>query len=54
MSRAKEHMPVLLMGGLLIVYGFLIQGGALLPMMKYLHVHKSMDLQVMLSFIVGE
>ncbi len=53
MPRAKDNMPVLLMGGLLIVYGLIVQTGVLLPLMKYLHVHKSMDLQVTLSLIVG-
>jgi uncharacterized integral membrane protein (TIGR00698 family) len=53
MSRAKEHMPVIIMGALLIIYGLIVQTGALLPMMKYLHTHKSMDLQMMLTLIVG-
>lgn len=53
MPRVKEHLPVLIMGGLLIVYGLIVQTGILLPMMKYLHTHKSMDLQMTLSLIVG-
>lgn len=53
MPRVKDHMPVLIMGGLLIVYGLIVQTGVLLPMMKYLQTHKSMDLQMMLTLIVG-
>ena len=53
MPNAKEHMPVIIMGALLLIYGLIVQTGALLPTMKYLHVHKSMDLQVTLSFILG-
>ncbi len=41
------------MGGLLIIYGLIVQTGVLLPMMKSLSTHKSMDLQVMLSLIFG-
>lgn len=53
MSNAKQHIPVFIMGGLLIIYGLIVQTGVLLPMMKYLHTHKSMDLQVTLSLILG-
>lgn len=53
MPRIKDHMPVIIMGGLLLVYGLIVKTGALLPTMKYLSTHKSMDLQVMLSLIVG-
>ena len=53
MSRAKENMPVIIMGVLLLIYGLIVKTGALLPMMKYLHTHKSMDLQMTLTLIVG-
>ncbi len=53
MPQVKDHMPVFIMGGLLIVYGLIVQTGVLLPMMKSLQTHKSMDLQVMLSLIIG-
>lgn len=53
MPRIKDHMPVIFMGGLLLIYGLIVKTGALLPTMKYLSTHKSMDLQVMLSLIVG-
>ena len=46
MSRTQENMPVFIMSGLLLVYGFIAKTGALLPMMKYLGTHKTMDLQV--------
>ena len=42
MPQAKNHMPVFIMGGLLIIYGLIVKTGALLPAMKYLSVHKSM------------
>ncbi|MBU1231617.1 MAG: putative sulfate exporter family transporter, partial [Proteobacteria bacterium] len=53
MPRVKDHMPVLIMGGLLIIYGLIVKTGILLPMMKYLHTHKAMDLQMTLTLIVG-
>lgn len=53
MPRLKDNMPVIIMGGLLLIYGFIVKTGALLPTMKYLSTHKSMDLQALLSFIVG-
>ena len=53
MTSVKENKPVLIMAGLLIVYGLIVKTGVLLPMMKYLHTHKSMDLQVTLCLIIG-
>ncbi|MCG8635637.1 MAG: putative sulfate exporter family transporter [Desulfobacterales bacterium] len=53
MPRLKDNMPVIVMGGFLLIYGLIVNTGVLLPTMKYLQTHKSMDLQVMLSFIVG-
>ncbi len=53
MPRAKDHMPVIIMGGLLLIYGLIVNTGVLLPTMKYLSTHKTMDLQVLLSFIIG-
>ena len=53
MPNIKDHMPVIIMGGLLLVYGLIVQTGVLLPLMKYLHTHKSMDLQVLLSLVLG-
>lgn len=53
MPHIKDHMPVLIMGGFLIVYGLIVNSGVLLPMMKYLETHKSMDLQVILCFVIG-
>ncbi|GAB6909983.1 conserved membrane hypothetical protein [Desulfosarcina cetonica] len=53
MSRTKENIPVFIMGGLLIVYGIIVQTGVLLPLLTYLHVHKSMDLMVTMSFVIG-
>ena len=53
MPRLKDNMPVIMMGAILLIYGLIVKTGALLPTMKYLSTHKSMDLQVMLSFIIG-
>lgn len=46
-------MPVFIMSGLLLVYGLIASSGALLPMMKYLHTHKTMDLQVTMCLILA-
>ena len=53
MSQLKEHMPTFIMGGSLLVYGLIAQSGALEPMAKYLHTHKTMDLQVTMTLIIG-
>ncbi|MCG8689102.1 MAG: putative sulfate exporter family transporter [Desulfobacterales bacterium] len=53
MPRMKDHMPTIIMGVSLIVYGLIVNTGALLGTMKYLNTHKSMDLQVMMSLILG-
>jgi hypothetical protein len=42
-------MPVFIMSGILLVYGLIASTGVLLPMMKYLSTHKTMDLQVTLN-----
>ena len=41
------------MSGVLLVYGLITMSGALLPMMKSLSTHKTMDLQVTMCFIVA-
>lgn len=46
-------MPVFIMSGVLLVYGLITMTGALLPMMKYLSTHKTMDLQVTMCFVVA-
>ncbi len=53
MSQIKEQMPTYIMGGSLLLYGIIAQSGALEPMAKYLHTHKTMDLQVTMSLIIG-
>ena len=51
-SQAKnDNMPVFIMSGVLLVYGLITMTGALLPMMKYLSTHKTMDLQVTMCFV---
>jgi hypothetical protein len=52
-SRVKDNMPVFIMSGVLLVYGLITMSGALLPMMKSLSTHKTMDLQVTMCFIVA-
>ena len=52
-SQVKDNMPVFVMSGVLLVYGLIAQTGALLPMMKYLSTHKTMDLQVTMCIIVA-
>ena len=53
MPRVKDQMPVLIMGALLLIYGLIAQTGALLPVTKYLQTHKTLDLQITLTLIVG-
>jgi len=53
MSQIKEQMPTLIMGGSLLMYGIIANSGALLPMAKYLHTHKTMDLQITMTLVVG-
>ncbi|HKJ64851.1 MAG TPA: hypothetical protein VJ969_05590, partial [Desulfopila sp.] len=52
-SRVQDNMPVFIMSGILLVYGLITMSGALLPMMKYLSTHKTMDLQVTMCLIVA-
>ena len=52
-SRVQENMPVFILAGVMLIYALIVQTGALLPTMKYLHTHKSMDLQVTLGIILG-
>jgi uncharacterized integral membrane protein (TIGR00698 family) len=52
-SRIKDNMPVFVMSGILLIYGLIAMTGALLPTMKYLHTHKTMDFQVTMCFIVA-
>ncbi|WP_136806172.1 YeiH family protein [Desulfosediminicola flagellatus] len=53
MSNAQKNMPVFIMSGILLIYGLITSTGALLPTMKYLSTHKTMDLQVTLCFILA-
>jgi len=52
-SRVQNNMPVFIMSGVLLIYGLIAMSGALLPTMKYLSAHKTMDLQVMMCLIVA-
>ncbi len=53
MTRTKENMPVFIMSGVLLIYGLIAQSGVLLPMMKYLSTHKTMDLQVTMCLLLA-
>ncbi|MCP3888857.1 MAG: putative sulfate exporter family transporter [Desulfobulbaceae bacterium] len=53
MSQASKNMPVFVMSGVLLVYGLIANSGALLPMMKYLSTHKTMDLQVTMCLVLA-
>ena len=53
MANAKNNMPLFAISGIMIVYGLIASTGVLLPMMKYLSTHKSMDMQVTMCLIVG-
>ena len=53
MATERNNVPLFILSGILIVYGLIASTGALLPMMKYLSTHKSMDLQITMCLIVG-
>lgn len=53
MTRTRENMPVFIMSGLLLIYGLIASSDALLPMMEYLHTHKTMDMQITMSLIIA-
>jgi len=53
MVNARQNVPLFLISGFLIVYGLIASTGALLPTMKFLGTHKSIDLQIMMCLIVG-
>ncbi len=53
MSRIKDQMPVLMMGAGLIIYGLIAKTGALEGLARSLHTHKTLDLQITLTLIVG-
>jgi len=53
MAETQKHTPLFIMGGILVVYGLIVSTGVLLPLMKYLHTHKSMDLQVIMCLVLG-
>ena len=53
MSEARSNVPLFIMGGIMIVYALIVNTGALLPLMKSLGTHKSVDMQVTMCFIIG-
>ncbi|WP_018125615.1 YeiH family protein [Desulfovibrio oxyclinae] len=48
-----SNVPVWILSGILLLYGFLVATGALTPMFKALNVHKSVDLMEVLGFTFG-
>ena len=53
MAETQKNTPLFVMGGILLVYGFIANTGVLLPVMKYLHTHKYLDLQVIMCLVLG-
>ena len=53
MAKTKNNMPLFVFSGILIAYGLLVSSGALIPMMKYLHTHKSMEMQIVMCLVLG-
>ncbi len=53
MSQVQKNMPVFIMSGVLLIYGLIANSGALLSTMKYLHTHKTMDMQVTMCLIIA-
>lgn len=48
-----SNVPVWILSGILLLYGFLVASGAFTPMLKALNVHKSVDLMEVLAFTFG-
>ncbi|WP_291327060.1 putative sulfate exporter family transporter [Desulfovibrio sp. UCD-KL4C] len=48
-----DNTPVWIIGGLLMIYGFLVSSGALTGMLTTLKVHKAMGLMETMSFVGG-
>ena len=53
MAKTKNNMPLFVLSGILIAYGLLVSSGALIPMMKSLHTHKSMEMQIVMCLVLG-
>lgn len=53
MSKIQEQMPTLIMGAGLLTYGLIAKSGALLSITKVLHTHKTLDLQVTMTLVLG-
>ncbi len=53
MSLVRKNIPLYFMSGILLVYGFIVSTGVLLPVLQDLKSHKAMDLMVTMSYILG-
>lgn len=52
-SRVSQNMPLFIMSGVLLVYGLIVQTGALQPVMEALKTHKTMDLQGIMCLVIA-
>ncbi len=52
-NQNSSNMPLFLMSGLMIIYAFIVQSGALEGLFKYLGILKTTDVQVAMCFIAG-
>jgi len=53
MSQIQKNIPLFIMSILLLIYGFITSAGLLLPTLKYLSTHKTIDLQITMCFVIG-
>lgn len=52
-EQTKNNMPLFIISGIMMVYGLIASSGVLLPLMKTLKTHKSMELQIYMCLIAG-
>ncbi|MBL0715158.1 MAG: putative sulfate exporter family transporter [Desulfosarcina sp.] len=53
MSLVQKNIPLFVMSGILLIYGYIVSTGALLPLLQTLKSHKAMDLMITMSYILG-
>ena len=52
-SRVRLNMPLFILSGVLLIYGMLVQSGALMPLLVAMKTHKTVDLQGTMCVIVA-
>ena len=52
-DRIRNNFPLIVISSFMLLYAIIVKTGVLLPTMKYLSIHKSVDLQLFMSLIVG-